>query len=395
MLLASAAVLLTGCSIQFAHPGSGSGDAVQPRASAPDFSMPPPPPPKPSVMLVGDNNAVPWRGPVRLQAQNGKIMSVRVYDKAGDTASGKINRTGSRWQSSGVLYPSTLYHARVRMAGVSGHTVRRIWFKTKAPTKVLSMYTTTTPDATFGIGEPIVVNFSTPVADRAAVQKRMTVTTSAGGVVGAWHWFSPTVVHYRPKTYWPANTTVSVKIDLSHLYAGNGVWGDRLHEWSFHIGNAYIAYVNGVKKTFRWTENGKTIANWPTAIGMPNYQTRWGTYIALEKSPLVEMKSCSVGLSCTPGTPGFYDLKVKYDVRLTYSGTFVHAAPWDPTIGVRNTSHGCIHLRTVDAKRYMDTTQIGDIVVVTGSNRPPNPDDPGMMDWNLSWSQWLAGSALS
>jgi hypothetical protein len=36
---------------------------------------------------------------------------------------------------------------------------------------------------------------------------------------------------------------------------------------------------------------------------------------------------------------------------------------------------------------------VGDVVKVVGSSRPLEPGN-GYTDWNVSWSDWLAGSAL-
>src|SRR5699024_946302 len=109
-----------------------------------------------------------------------------------------------------------------------------------------------------------------------------------------------------------------------------------------------ISYVNAQTHRFRVTVNGKQIADWPTGLGQPEFQTRSGTYNVLMKTSLTQMTSCSVGLGCDSSSPNYYDLPVHWAVRLTNSGTFVHAAPWDSVMGSQNTSHGCIHLSTAN-----------------------------------------------
>lgn len=222
----------------------------------------------------------------------------------------------------------------------------------------------------------------------------MTVSTSRGPITGAWHWFTSTELHYRPRHFWPSDTTVHVHIDLRGLRAGRGLWGDRDHDWSWQVGNSHITYVSATRHTFTVIANGKTIASWPTGLGKPGFSTRDGVYTVLDKVPVLDMKSCSVGLSCTPGAPGYYDLQVHWDTRLTSSGTFVHAAPWDGEIGRANTSHGCVHLSTADARAFFQLSSPGDVVIVRGTGRAPDlTADPGMMDWNMTWSQWETGSA--
>ncbi len=49
-----------------------------------------------------------------------------------------------------------------------------------------------------GVGQPLQVVFSEPVANRKAVEKAIKITSSAGQA-GAFHWFSDTMVRYRPE----------------------------------------------------------------------------------------------------------------------------------------------------------------------------------------------------
>ncbi len=394
-VVASSAVVLAGCSAgsgdhgATVDPGHGHSVAIRPTHS------PKPQLPRPTVSVAGGDSDVSWQGGVVLAAQHGTISTVTVSDPKGNVAQGQISSDGSRWASAGHLLPGTSYTARVVVENqTSGPVQRVLHFTTSNATQTVSMSATPGPSAVVGVGEPISVTFSRAIEDRASVERAMSVTTSKGTVEGAWHWFSSTQVHFRPKSYWPANTQITVHVDLQHVYAGGDTWGDRNHDWSFRTGDAHVSYVSATKDTFRYTVNGKSVGVWPTGMGQPGFETRSGTYVVLAKAPMVEMTSCSIGLSCTPGQGEYYDLHVHWDTRITWTGTFVHAAPWDYQLGKANTSHGCIHLSTDHAKTFYDQAQVGDVVVVTGTNRSYNPTDPGMMDWNLSWSQWLAGSAL-
>lgn len=133
--------------------------------------------------------------------------------------------------------------------------------------------------------------------------------------------------------------------------------------------------------------------------GTTQFATRSGSYIVLDKTPEIEMTSCSVHIACAKSDPNYYDLKVMQDVRLTWSGTFVHAAPWSVAHqGVSNVSHGCINLSTARATAYYNLVRYGDLVTVDHTLRGPADllaaQDPGMADWNTTWSSWVAGSAL-
>ena len=81
-------------------------------------------------------------------------------------------------------------------------------------------------------------------------------------------------------------------------------------------------------------------------------------------------------------------------MRLTYSGEFIHAAPWSVSSqGVANVSHGCTGMSTENAGWLYAMSRRGDVVEYTGSDKPMTLDN-GYGDWNASWSDWKNGSAL-
>lgn len=390
-VLLAAVVGLSGCAANAAQSGAEAGQATPSPTPSPSADAAA----TPTAQVLGARWHHPLQQPVVIEAAHGTISSV-VLRGGGATVAGRTARHRQRWLSTGRLFPETRYRAVVRLRDADGQqAVRRLALRTGKAAATLTMTATPGPGWTRGVGEPIVVTFNRPVPHRAVVERHMTVTTDGKRLAGAWHWFSRTVVHYRPRHFWPANTTVHVHIDLRRVYAGRGIWGDRNHDWTWRTGDRHVSYVNAQKHTFRATVNGALFGRWPTGTGMPGYSTREGVYSVLSKSPTVEMTSCSVGLSCTPGDPNYYDLTVHWDTRLTASGTFVHAAPWDSQMGYANTSHGCIHLPTEDARKFYRLSIPGDVVIVRGTGRAPDlPADPGMMDWNMSWTQWLAGSAV-
>ena len=79
---------------------------------------------------------------------------------------------------------------------------------------------------------------------------------------------------------------------------------------------------------------------------------------------------------------------------MTYSGEFIHAAPWSVgSQGSANVSHGCVGMSTENAGWLYSLTQRGDVVDVTGTDRPMELAN-GFGDWNLSWADYQDGSAL-
>ena len=89
-----------------------------------------------------------------------------------------------------------------------------------------------------------------------------------------------------------------------------------------------------------------------------------------------------------------YSLRVKYAMRITSSGEFLHAAPWNAAyFGSRNASHGCVGMSTANAAWLFNRTLIGDPVVTTGSSRGMEYGN-GYSDWNMSYAKYKKGSAL-
>jgi hypothetical protein len=82
-------------------------------------------------------------------------------------------------------------------------------------------------------------------------------------------------------------------------------------------------------------------------------------------------------------------------MRVTYSGEFIHAAPWSvESQGSANVSHGCTGLSTANAAWLYNMTKRGDVVEYTGTDRPMTVTN-GYGDWNLSFPEWREGSALA
>jgi hypothetical protein len=171
------------------------------------------------------------------------------------------------------------------------------------------------------------------------------------------------------------------------------MWGaPGKHSTSFKIGPAHLSIANAATHEMSVYSNGKLLRTMPISAGSPTYPTKDGVHITFEKSPQVVMDSATVGIP--KGSAGYYHETVFWDVRISYGGAFVHAAPWSVAQqGVTNVSHGCINLSPANAQWFYGFALRGDIVDVVNSSAPVNQADPGMADWNMSWKQWVAGDA--
>jgi lipoprotein-anchoring transpeptidase ErfK/SrfK len=242
-----------------------------------------------------------------------------------------------------------------------------------------------------GIGMPAVITFDRPVApaDRPAVEGRLTVSANPA-TDGAWRWISPARIHWRPAVYWQPGTEVVVHSDLRGLQVGDASGGDErtIH---FRIGDARVTTVDVATHQMTVTQNGQVVRVIPVSTGRARYPTDNGVHLVLEKSPTVTMDSSTVGIP--RNSSGGYYRKVAWATRLSYGGTYVHAAPWSVGAqGRSNVSHGCINASTADAQWFYNFTRRGDVVDVVNSPAPPKLSDPGMSDWNISWEKWKAGA---
>jgi len=103
------------------------------------------------------------------------------------------------------------------------------------------------------------------------------------------------------------------------------------------------------------------------------------------------MDSATVGIPA--GSPDAYKLTVHWNVRISNSGEFVHAAPWSVgSQGRRNVSHGCVNASPADATWFFKYSQLGDVVEV--KNTPAKLElTNGFGDWNVPYPAPAAASA--
>ena len=333
---------------------------------------------------------------VHLTATGGTLRAVKVTSAAGPLA-GELGKDQRTWVSSGRLEPGVAY--RIHSTGVRSDgkkVVKDQRFRTEDLTLDEQTYPSVAPlqGETVGVGMPVIVTFDIPVTDKASIEKHMSVSASPRQP-GAWHWISDQEVHWRPKNYWRAGSSVAVDVDINSIPAGAGVFGQESRHVEFDIGDANVYRVNMDTHQMRVLSNGALLRTIPITTGEePKFTTRSGVKVILEKFRTKRMNSETVGID--RDSPDGYDIDdVEYAMRVTYSGEFVHAAPWSVSSqGSANVSHGCTGMSTADAGWLYNMTKRGDVVEYTGTDRPMTLTN-GYGDWNLDFADWSAGSALS
>ena len=345
------------------------------------------------------SRAVPVDTRVAVRADEGTLDDVAVYHGKRSPKTlvrGRLSADGGTWRADELLEPATKYNVVSRGTADSGRTgTVRHSFTTEALSLDEQTYPSVTPlqGETVGVGMPVIVTFDIPVANRAAIERKLSVT-STPQVKGTWHWMSDTEVHYRPKTYWRAGTHVKVDVDINGVNAGNGIYGQENRHVSFHVGDSIISTVNVATDQLTVQINGKTARTIPITAGMPGWDTRSGVKLIVEKFESKRMDAATVGVQ--PGDPEYYNIPdVQYAMRVTYSGEFLHAAPWSVGYqGYSNVSHGCVGMSTDNAAWLFGLSHRGDVVKTINSGRPLEFGN-GWTDWNVSWSEYKEGSALS
>lgn len=376
-LFAAAALLLSGC--------SGGSDLGGGKAAAPAH-----------IVVTPRNGAtdVGPADPVKVTAQAGQLTAVTMRGADGTKISGKLAADRSSWSSRGVLAFDTRYTVTATATNADGApTTSRAAFTTVEPEEKLHTAVVPLRGETVGIGLPIQVQFSAPVTNRAAVERNLVVESNPA-VVGSWHWINSEKVRYRPMDYWPAGTQVTLHIRLQGVDAGDGVWGDEERDIPFTIGRAVRSVVDAKALRMKIYIDGKLARTVPVTTGKKGFETRNGIKVVLEKYKLKVMDARTVGIS--PDNPDYYRLDVHWAIRVTWSGEFVHGAEWSTAAqGRERVSHGCVGMSLSNAEWLFKRTTRGDIIqVVNSPTRRTMELDNGFGDWNLSWSEWTAGSAL-
>jgi lipoprotein-anchoring transpeptidase ErfK/SrfK len=248
---------------------------------------------------------------------------------------------------------------------------------------------------TVGVAMPISISFTDPVkaSARKQIEQHIQLKTSTP-VTGAWHWFGSQRADFRPRAFWKPGTTVSMVARLKHVGDGYGRYGTHSYTRDFKVGADVRTHVYVNQHKTEVTRNGKLLRSMPSDAGSPSFPSWDGTMAVVNKSRTVRMTSCSVHIACDKKDPNFYDLVLPWDVRITWSGTFLHYSTGDPYPGHSYGSHGCVHLSYSDAQWYYDLMKQGDPVKITGSPRGKAEGDNGYADYDVSWNDWLAGSGM-
>ncbi|MFJ9822053.1 Ig-like domain-containing protein [Streptomyces sp. NPDC101151] len=327
-----------------------------------------------------------------------RITDVTAQDSTGRFVAGELAVDGSRWHSTSPLAANAHYTVAVSTEDEDGAPGRKVLsFDTSKPTTTKRLNVTFGPESgQYGVGQPVTAQLDQEVKDKAqrAIVERALRVDSTPAVQGSWYWVSDKELHYRPREYWPAHATLQVHSNLDGVRISDRLWGGKSKALKITTGDKIEAITDAAAHQLTYFKNGKAVQSIPVTTGKSGYETRNGVKVVLAKQYFVRMRGTTVGIA--EGSADSYDLPVYYATRVTWSGEYVHAAPWSVgSQGYENVSHGCTGMSTGNAEWFFDNIHEGDIVKVVNSNGAPmEPFGNGFGDWNVDWKKWRTGSAL-
>jgi lipoprotein-anchoring transpeptidase ErfK/SrfK len=365
--------------------------------SAPDTEVKPSADRPVTVTVTPMGERVPAGEPVRVTAAGGRLTSVTVTDAEGHRLAGQVADDGRSWVSDRKAVPGAAYKvtAAARTEAGTAKTTRAA-FTTAPADKVNKVDWRPGTATTVGIAQPISLVFDNPVKNRAEVEKQLKITTS-NDTEGSWGWIRDWSgrdrVDWRPRTYWKPGTKVTLNAELNGTDSGAvGGWFVRDYTTTFTIGARQIVKVDLDSHQLTLVRDGETVRRIPVSGGTPGGDKRsWrGTAVLMAKEGTINMNSETVGLADA------YNKMVDYSMRLTWSGMYAHAAPWNARwFGNSNQSSGCIGMSDANAAWFYGQVRPGDPFEITGEDTkgvvaPGN----GFGAWNVSWGEWQRMSAV-
>ncbi|MFB8350905.1 L,D-transpeptidase family protein [Streptomyces niveus] len=335
--------------------------------------------------------------PVKVTAHGGTLTSVTVTDDRGRTLKGSLKPKGTVWVSDRKAVPGASYTVTAATRTEDGGTGRaEAAFSTARAGKVNKTDWRPGAGVTVGVAQPVSLVFDNPVANKAEVERQLKVTTS-NDTQGSWGWVRDWSgrdrVDWRPKTYWEPGTKVTLRAELNGTDSGTGGgWFVRDYSTTFTVGARQVVEVDLDKHRLTLVRDGETVREIPVSGGTPGGDKRsWrGTAVLMAKEGTINMNSETVGLGDA------YDKMVDHSMRLTWSGMYAHAAPWNAKyLGVANRSSGCIGMGDADAAWFYRQVRVGDPFEIKGADTKGTVEPGnGFGAWNLSWPKWRERSAL-
>ena len=347
--------------------------------------------PKLTASVKDGDVGVSVDSPVTVSAEDGVLGAVSMVNEDGSPVEGKLSKDGLQWATSEPLGYNKQYTLTAESLGLGGATTRQMTFETHSPENLTMAYVVPSEGEVVGVGQPVAVQFDENIPNRLAAQQSIKITANPP-VEGAFYWLNNREVRWRPAAYWKPGTKVEVAVNTYGVDLGDGLFGQENITTHFSIGDEVISRVDDNTKTLTVTRNGEVIRTMPVSMGKNSTPTNNGTYIVGDRRSHMVMDSSTYGVPSN--SPNGYRTEVDWATQISYSGIYVHAAPWSVgSQGESNVSHGCINVSSSNGQWFYDNSKRGDVVEIVNTVGSTLPGTEGLGDWNIPWSQWKTGNA--
>ncbi|GAC70176.1 L,D-transpeptidase [Gordonia soli] len=330
---------------------------------------------------------------VSVKAENGLLNpDVKLLSDNGKAVQGALSDDRTTFTTSEPLgYGVTYTWSGSAIGNDRVTTPVKGAFTTLSPKNQLNVVLNIADGQEVGIAAPIILKFDGTVQDKAAVEKRLKVTTEPE-TEGAWAWLGEdngSRVHWRTKEYYAPGTKVHMDAKLYGVDLGGGDYGAADVTSDFTIGRAQVVKAEASSHQITVVRDGATLMTLPCSYGggdLDRNVTRSGIHVVSEKYEDFAMSNPAAG---------YFNVRERFAVRISNNGEFIHANP--ETVGVQgasNVTNGCINLSLENAQRYFESAIYGDPVEVTGTRIALSEADGDIFDWIYDWPTWKGMSAL-
>ena len=313
---------------------------------------------------------VPAGTQIAYTASDTAQTDVVVTDAGGQKVAGGAGYDTNTWVPDQALDYGKQYTVKVTSTGTDGKaaTATTCVHHDGAPSKTIRFQSWYADHQVLGVAAPLVFKLSGPgvssKADRAAVQKRLSVETTPKQD-GSWYWFS------EHRAALPLEGSLDTRYENQrrrpHRRCADGRWLLRPQRSDPRRQHHHQAADHQHRRQDPHADRGS------------GRQGQEDAGIARQEGHSVILRQhgdhdpehpgdfdSSLGTGGTPvDAPGGYKVLVYWTMRLTWGGEFIHAAPWSVAQqGHSDASHGCTNLSTANAKWIYENSHVGDPVTV-------------------------------
>ncbi len=354
------------------------------------------PPPKPTVTFQPGDAATDVVPTAQISAavRDGWFQRVTLTNADGKVVAGTLSQDRTAYAVTEPLGYGAAYTWAGSVVGRDGTAIPvNGGFTTVKPAATVSGQFQLADGQTVGIAAPIILQFSAPIKDKAAVERALIVTTNPP-TEGSWAWLPDEAkgarAHWRTREYYQPGTNVNVTAKIYGVPFGDGAYGAEDLSLQIAIGRRQIVKADAQSHRIQVVTDDGVIMDFPCSYGeadKPRNITRSGTHVVSEKYSDFYM---------TNPAAGYANVHERYAVRISNNGEFIHCNP--QSIGAQgntNVTNGCINLNLENAIQYYNSAIYGDPVEVTGTSIQLSYSDGDIWDWAVDWDSWKAMSAVT